>query len=114
MFFNDFDIVGLTLLGAATEQDDEGFAVLAEVNPIAWAPINFEFRNAVPRRFDVRKVTSCDLFQSRCDLRCGRRIQPGEPSPEGAFSLFVDVLADFDQQSNDNTYVILLKGKPWL
>ena len=98
MFFNDFDIVGLTLLGAATEQDDEGFAVLAEVNPIAWAPINFEFRNAVPRRFDVRKVTSCDLFQSRCDLRCGRRIQPGKPSPEGASPLYVDVLANFNYQ----------------
>jgi hypothetical protein len=108
------NIGGLTLLGTATKQDHENFAILAEVDPIARAPIDFAFRDATPGRFDVRKVTFCDLFQSRCDLGRGRRIQPGEPSPEGAFSLFVDVLADFDQQSNDNTYVILLKGKPWL
>src|ERR1700722_14886964 len=43
VFFSDFDVRGLTLLGAAAEQDDERLTVLAEVNSIAWAPIYFEF-----------------------------------------------------------------------
>src|ERR1700683_2917252 len=83
VFFNDFDIVGLTLLGAATEQDDEGFAVLAEVNPIAWAPINFEFRNAVPRRFDVRKVTYATFSKAVVTFAAAGAFSPANHVPKG-------------------------------
>ena len=110
MFSSDLNIRGLTLLGTATKQDHENFAILAEVDPIARAPIDFAFRDATPGGFDVRKVTFCDLFQSRRDLGRGRRTQPGEPPSKGAFPFFVDVLADFDPQCQDNIYVILVKG----
>src|SRR2546430_7836512 len=100
-----FDVVLLPSLGAAAEQNDQHFAVPAEVNTIAGAAIDLEFGSAFTDRFDVRGVTLGEPLDR--DRHAGRRlhIETVEPSPEGT-AAFGDVFFNPDHLVS---YMLLLR-----
>src|SRR5271156_5482295 len=90
------DIDRLPFLDATADQDDECLAVLAEVNAVAWPPVELVFRNAFAGRLDVREIALGDFLQGQRHLHGRHRVQTIEPSPEGAFPLLIRVFPDFD------------------
>ncbi len=51
-YFRTTDIQSLLLLGPSTEQNHQRFAVLGEINSVAWSPIDSVFTYAF-EPFDV-------------------------------------------------------------
>jgi len=58
------DILPLTLLGTATEQGDEVLAILAEINTVARAIIDPEFKHTRTNTFNVGDITQGSLVRA--------------------------------------------------
>ena len=83
--------MSLPLLGSATKQDHQCFAITSKIDSVAGTGIDTVFENAGADRFHIRHIA---LFKTRKrdrDFRTGLRIEFGEPAPKGAFSEYVDL-----------------------
>jgi hypothetical protein len=86
------DVAILALLRPAAEQDDHGFAVLAEIDSVAGTEIDPVFENPGADPLNVRKVSQLHPADSRRDLRGGRRIEAAKPIGERARALPIEIL----------------------
>src|SRR5487761_1365583 len=57
-------ILVLPFLCTAPKQDDELIAVLAEINPIAWAEVDLVFRDPFANGLNRGRIASGNAFQS--------------------------------------------------
>ena len=58
----------LATFGSTTEQDDEGVALFAEVNPVTWSLVDDVFTHAKSARLDIREAGSrgCRVTLQTC------------------------------------------------
>jgi hypothetical protein len=87
------DITLLTALRSARQQYHQHSTIAPEIEPVARPPIDPQFKHTFPDWLDVRKIA---LFQTRQGynyLRCGLAIEAGDPSFEGAASVFGHIVA---------------------
>jgi len=68
------DIIALSSLGAATQQDHQHLAVPTEINPVARPAVNPEFGGPFADRFDVGGVAIPKPADRCCDTRRGLRV----------------------------------------
>jgi hypothetical protein len=70
-FASQRNIVLLTLLGAAAEQDNDPFSVFSEVNPVAWAEIDAAFKDPAADSLYIREISQSQTIKGRCyPARC--------------------------------------------
>lgn len=89
------DSLLLPFLGAATEQNDQSFAILRQVDAITRPPVDFALTNT-PEPFDVQGVAQLQSGLGDRHLGCGLRIQAVEPRPVRIATVFPNVLFKLD------------------
>jgi hypothetical protein len=90
-------VVLLSLLGAAAEQNDKHLAVPAEIDSIAGAAIDPQFREAFAQRLRVGRIALTKPVDGDRDPSRGVMVERIEPAPEGADILVGDEFLDADR-----------------
>ena len=97
----------LCFLGAAAKQDDQGFAILGQVDAIAWSPVDLVLTNT-PKSNDVRGIAEFKPGLGDRNLGGGLCIQPVEPSLVGAGAIFLNVFFEPNLYAATVTYALPL------
>jgi hypothetical protein len=77
------DVVLLALFRPPAEQNDDPLAVLAKVDSVARAKVDFVLEYAAPNALRIREMSLADTLYGDDDPGGGRRIQAVEPYREG-------------------------------
>jgi hypothetical protein len=88
------DVLLLTALGAAAQQDDEIVSIPPEVNSISRTKVQADLQNATSDTFDVRCVALFEAGEGHIDLRGCLCIETVEPVFEGAAARGVFIFED--------------------
>ena len=80
------DVFLLARLGAAGQQDHQGFAISAEIDAVSWAPVYAVLVYPLPYRFGVGEVALFEARQCDGDFGGGLVVQAGEPGFERALA----------------------------
>ena len=74
------DIPLLSLLGPTAQEDDQGIAVLAEIDPVAGAEVYPVLEDASAHTLSVREIALFHPDQRCRHFGCGLGVKPIEPS----------------------------------
>jgi len=100
------DVPLLALLRATANQNDESFAVLAEVDAIARPEIDLVFGHAFADRLDRRRMPLRDPLQCDRHFDGGLPFKRSKPHTERASPFVVNILPNNDHRVYNITYVI--------
>jgi hypothetical protein len=89
------DILLLTLLGSASEQDYQALSIASKVDAIAGAPVDASLKHPATHRFHFRQIALRDPFQRRSYFAGGQNIDVVEPDGKGLSALGVLICNEF-------------------
>jgi hypothetical protein len=88
------DIALLPLLRASSQQDDNGVAVPAEINPVAGTEVDAIFQNAFANAFDIGEIALLHSSQRTSDLGGSSSVQLRKPFGKRLLAVRGDIVAD--------------------
>jgi hypothetical protein len=100
------DVRLLPLFRTAADQNHNVFAILAEVDAIAWAEVDLVFKDPGTDAPDLREIPLLQTSKSNGYLGCRRRSQAFEPSGEAFVSVFVNVAAKLESLTLTVTHML--------
>ncbi|MCY4533995.1 MAG: hypothetical protein OXB91_01425 [Bryobacterales bacterium] len=86
----------LALLRPAAQEDDQGIAVLTEIDPLAGAEVDAAFEYTGTDTHDAGEVSLLHADQRGRRLGCCVRVEPTKPFGVRATASGVDLLPDFN------------------
>jgi hypothetical protein len=90
------DVLLLTLLDAAAEQNNQPLAVFAKINPVAGAEIDSQFKHTGTNTFNIRDITHGEPGYGGCHFRGCRCIQSVKPNLVKVAALPVEIFSDLN------------------
>jgi hypothetical protein len=95
-FLRRRDVLLLALLRAAGNQNHKALAILAEVDSVAGAEVDFAFKNAGTNACDLREIPLLHTRQRDGHFGGCHRVESFEPLGEPFVSGFVNVAAQLN------------------
>ena len=95
------DVFLLPLLGSATEQNDDCFAILSEIDAVTWAKINPILVDAGANALGVREISKSEAIENCGHLLRRLRVQEIKPLAKRAAAALVQVLTQSRSSPSD-------------